>query len=281
MLLTFASSLVFLSSASAVPSAPWDALRDDVNVWEREEMILDGDMRAEGQDEAFHMAKDLFPPVKEGAASSEAVSSAFVSSRPTVLSILVEGESVQLQDVPLDAWFAPYIQSIAERSLVSGYRDDAGRLTGFFGVGDFVTIGQLAKVLVRSADIDICSDSPNNRSAFGHWSAPYVSCAESGKWTLFMDGSLDVERPATRAEVVGTLLQALGVKPADAVETSFVDVRPSTPFADAIAQAQKNGIVSGYRDAQGNALHRFGPFDAVTRAEFAKMVVRGLEEYGD
>jgi hypothetical protein len=52
-------------------------------------------------------------------------------------------------------------------------------------------------------------------------------------------------------------------------------------MAASIEQARADGIVSGYNDDDGNPTGFFGPDDAVTRAEFAKMVVLAIQVYGD
>ncbi len=280
MILPLLTSLL-VASASAPTATLWDDVQKDIDAWNREASIMDTDLQSEEQDALFHSAVDLFPAVGAGAASSAGSSIPTSIAKPSGLVIHVDGASVTLQDVPVDAWYAFAVRTMAEKSMISGYRDSAGKPTGFFGPGDSVTVAQLAKVLTQAADIseESCPTEPLNRSATGHWSASYVSCAEKEAWSLFTDASMNVERPATRAEVVGTLLQALRIKPASSFVTPFTDVRTTTAYADAIAQAHKDKIINGYKDAQGNLLHRFGPFDPVTRAEFAKIVVGGLEAY--
>ncbi len=55
----------------------------------------------------------------------------------------------------------------------------------------------------------------------------------------------------------------------------FSDVQQSTWFAPYVRQAAEAGIVSGYRDAQGNPLGRFKPSNEITVAEALKIVVEG------
>jgi uncharacterized protein YkwD len=52
--------------------------------------------------------------------------------------------------------------------------------------------------------------------------------------------------------------------------TGFSDVGKSTLYADEIKLLAKLGVVSGYSDG------RFGPYDRVTRQQFAKMIVLSL-----
>jgi hypothetical protein len=51
----------------------------------------------------------------------------------------------------------------------------------------------------------------------------------------------------------------------------FNDVPSNAWFASFVHQLMERGIVSGYKDAQGNPLHEFRPTNSVTYAELAKM----------
>ncbi len=57
-------------------------------------------------------------------------------------------------DVPADAWFAPYVGQAADLGIVSGYRDNAGNLTGKFGPGDRVSVAQSLKMEIGTLGID-------------------------------------------------------------------------------------------------------------------------------
>jgi hypothetical protein len=50
-------------------------------------------------------------------------------------------------------------------------------------------------------------------------------------------------------------------------------------FASAIETASDKGIVSGYKDQDGNATGMFGPLDLVNRAAVSKIVVNALRVY--
>lgn len=97
---------------------------------------------------------------------------------------------------------------------------------------------------------------------------------------MYADGSVDLLRPATRAEVVVTLLQAFGVELVAIDATPFADIDSSTEFRSAILRAHEDRIVSGYADAEGNPTGRFGPLDAVNLAEVAMIVILARELYG-
>lgn len=279
MLLTLTTSLLALATSSTPPVSPFDEIYRNISDWNQEEVVADESYQRELQDNIFFLSSDIFPSDAIDTRASS-VASSFSSSIQSGIRIDVDGTDIVLRDVPADSWFAPFVQSIAKRSLVSGYRDESGAPTGFFGPSDSVTVGQLAKVLVLAIQLDPLSCATESPSLQSHWAASFLACAQKRGWSISTIPSLDLDRPATRAEVIGTLLQALNVKPSASSSQPFADVNGSTPFASAIDQAWKNGIINGYKDAAGNLLNRFGPSDPVTRAEFAKIIVRGLEEYG-
>jgi hypothetical protein len=78
-------------------------------------------------------------------------------------------------------------------------------------------------------------------------------------WTTDFGGFVD-----PTAHTVGS------ASPSTGTGTSFSDVSGSTRYADEIMLLAKRGIVSGYSDG------RFGPYDRVTRQQFAKMIVLAL-----
>jgi hypothetical protein len=49
-------------------------------------------------------------------------------------------------DVSDEAWYAPYVTSLAEWGIVSGYRDASGNTTGQFGPGNSVTVAEVLKM---------------------------------------------------------------------------------------------------------------------------------------
>ena len=139
----------------------------------------------------------------------------------------------------------------------------------------------MTKVLVYALGVSPvdCPSQTGNLSASGTWSAQFVSCAEQRHWSLFTDGTVDVHRPATRSEVIVTLMQAFNISPVAASGSIFTDVQPSMTFGGYIARAKQDGIVSGYTDENGDPTGLFGPDDNVTRAAFAKIVTGAMQVY--
>jgi len=263
-------------------AASGDELQLDLEAWKsgredetRQQLWLD-------QDAELQFEVQLFPDAPDGEGES-ALDRARDERIGDYVTANIEGSLVVFLDVPRTSWFAPYVRDIAERGIVSGYRDTAGKPSGYFGPGDNVTIEQMAKVMVLAAGklSDDCPAYPVNLSASGNWSASYVSCAEKSGWVVYSDGTADVRQNATRGQVIVTMLQAFGVTPGPRTGTGFADVSFSTQFGSFIEKAQTDGIVSGYTDDDGIPNGLFGPEDPVTRAEFAKIVTLGKQQYAD
>ena len=203
------------------------------------------------------------------------------SSEATHIETEVKGSTVVFFDVPVGAWFASFVDTVARRGILTGYRDGNGQQTGEFGPGNPVTIGELAKIAHEMAGIDETAVSvpPVNPNALGKWFTKYIASAEDHGWTIYMDPDLDLVRPATRGEVLMTLLQVLNVPLQWVTGTVFTDVQKRTPYASAIETAAAVHLVSGATDETGKPTGLFHPDDPITRAEMAKILITAEEEF--
>lgn len=278
VLLTVCS--VFFHSTAFSASYP-DAWADDLDASQTEQGYEEQSQDALMEDARWQGKQDLFP---EELSTDDRTSLERLRDERTgaYLSVDVGGSTLLFRDVPRQAWFAPYVRSIAQLRIVSGYALPDGSPAGLFGPGDSVTIEQLAKIIIHASgrDPSACPLPPINLTASGSWSASYVSCAEQAGWAIYGDGSVDVHRPALRSEVIVSLLEAFDVAIGERTGEEFTDVSPSTEFAGFIEQAKRDGIVTGYTDAAGVPTGMFGPQDPVSRAELSKMIVLGMQLYG-
>ncbi len=192
------------------------------------------------------------------------------------VTVTIDKEETIFSDVPQEAWFAPYVFNVARKNVFSGYRDKSGNLTGVFGPGNNVTVAELAKVVHRLAGIEEGSGEPENVSAKGQWYAAFIASAEKLGWTIYSDAVVDPNRPATRGEVLVTLLQALDHPVTWQRGEMFTDVTAHTPFAAAIETAADLEIVSGTQDVHGSDTGLFGPQDPINRAEMAKIIDKAM-----
>ncbi len=193
----------------------------------------------------------------------------------THVSGFVDGKALTFTDVAMNEWYAPFIFNAVKTNMMSGYNSANGEANGLFGPGDTVSLAQLAKVAHRLAGIDETSfrGTPMNTAANGQWFSSFYLSAERLSWVVFRNPRENPNRPATRAEVIATLLQALDVERVWPKGDLFRDVTPTTPYADVIETAALDGLVS--IDANGT----FAPERAINRAELAKLLMTAVELY--
>ena len=89
------------------------------------------------------------------------------------------------------------------------------------------------------------------------------------------DGNFEPSEPLTRGQAAALLARACGAEAAEEVtEPPFLDVFSSTPYAKSINAGRRAGLLSG--DGRG----QFHPESAVTRQEFAVLVMNAVHKYG-
>lgn len=194
-----------------------------------------------------------------------------------VMKGLDEIEGTVFSDVGQKDWFAPYVTSLAEWGVVSGLRDASGKSTGEYKPGRDVTIAEMLKMAMKSADVNM-EECPatTTRVGAGHWAVKYVSCAEQSHMRLLDPArKVNIDRPATRAEVLTIIHDAFGDK-VPALYSNYKDTAGHALEPD-IAYATLAGLVSGDTDSKGNAKGTFRPDGAINRAEAAKIVYERLK----
>lgn len=182
------------------------------------------------------------------------------------------------RDVAANAWYNPYISSLAEWGIVSGYRNTGGQLTGEFMPGNNVTIAEALKMAMIAAKIDLsaCTVTPRHSEAANHWARVYVACAEQMNMRMFRVSAPSLNAPAKRAQVIAIINDAFGedVLP---LYSSFRDTAGNLWESD-IAYAALMGIVSGDTDTNGNPTGYFRPDDNIVRAETAKVIYEKIKD---
>ncbi len=201
--------------------------------------------------------------------------------KDSLISPTVYGETVVFTDVPQNSWFAEYAFKAAKFGIISGYKNKSGTSLGLFGPERSVTLAELSKIthVMMGLDEKKYGDSPDNLSAHGQWYSSYVTSAEKMDWSIYTDPALNLDRPATRGEILKTFLQALDIPLEWPKGDVFKDVSRRTSFASSIETAYRLGIVSGKTDSDGKPTGYFGPNDPVNRAELSKMVSVILDKY--
>jgi hypothetical protein len=213
-------------------------------------------------------------PSSSASSSSSAGTLDGLPARRGYLLMTVDGHEVLFRDVPVAAWFAPYVRILVERGIAQGYRDSEGNLTGLFGPANPVTHAEILKMALAAAGTPLSPGVPRNRFARADWSAAYVKTAEDLGLSVY-GPSLDVRLPATRAQVVQTILEVFHVETTQG-DNPFSDLPDSSPFAPAVETAHALGLIGGDTDAEGNPKGTVRPDGFINRAEVSKMVARLL-----
>lgn len=130
----------------------------------------------------------------------------------TKIAILAFGHSVNptpnehpFQDVPLNSWYAPYVEEAKRLGFVSGYD------TGGFGPNDFVTRAAALKILLGAAGINTSGLTPDFPDvATDAWFADYVGFAQANEIVGgYADGSFGPGNNMTRAQVAKVVIKIL------------------------------------------------------------------------
>lgn len=98
-----------------------------------------------------------------------------------------------------------------------------------------------------------------------------------GKGLAFFEVLDDLNRELDAMEQGGTGLDDLVEQLEGSGGGAFTDVLQSEWYAQYVGRVAQWGIVSGYKDAQGRPLRRFGPGDPVTIAEMLKMALKAAK----
>jgi hypothetical protein len=194
-----------------------------------------------------------------------------------LLNTLDDLSGPSFSDVSDADWFSPYVASVSDWGIVSGYKDAQGNPTGVFGPANAVTVAEMLKMAAEAAQVDedVCGVAPSTHAqAAGHWAAKYIACAEQMKVRILEDAS-DINRQAKRAEVLAIMDDIFK----DSVPPLFSNFRDTAghPLEADIAFGYLRGIVSGDKDSRGTELGTFRPDASINRAEVAKIIYQRLK----
>lgn len=167
-------------------------------------------------------------------------------------------------------WATDYIDELVSQNVVSGYDN------GNFGPDDSLTRGQMAKiaVLAFSIELDSTYDAGFADVDSSAWYAEYVNtAAKNGVVGGYTDadgvstGYFGPDDTVNRAQAAKILVNAASLTTDTSGAPHFDDVASGDWYYDYVETAYNNTVVDGYSD--GN----YGPADAVTRGQIAKMTV--------
>lgn len=127
------------------------------------------------------------------------------------LKVSMEGQEVVFRDVPVQEWYAPYVASVLQSGIASGYRDAEGNLKGEYGPANPVTYAEIAKMTLESSSNPITTGDTRNITAQEHWASSYIFTAEQLHFAAY-ERRLNIDAPATRGAVMQTIVDALPIR---------------------------------------------------------------------
>ena len=191
-------------------------------------------------------------------------------------------------DVDYSSWYAPGVDFVASRGLMTGYADAT-----IFGVGNALTRGELATILWRNACPDEAAsyDPTAAKDATGiAGSADGMFYTAAANWAVAKGVIKGIERPggtldfaadeSVTFEQLVTILGRLCAAPdeleaAGADLSAFVDgVDASEWSAPYIKWAVDKGLIEGYDEPAGK---RLAPGENVARERVATVLMRVFE----
>lgn len=217
-------------------------------------------------DEGFFSAVELdVHPSNEGQAE---IAERFLAALPEK-----RGPVFPFADVAQDRWSYPYVKTLSDRGTVQGVSANTFAPEGQLTRGQLVTLlGRMAGV--RASDYPHCAFSD---VADGAYYAPYIEWARRVNIVSGVgENHFAPDAAATReqlAVIVDYFALQQGILTIGAAVGSlpFTDAAAVSPWArDAVAQLQREGVLSGYPNSA------FRPQNFVTREEACKILCEAL-----
>ncbi len=171
-------------------------------------------------------------PTGDAATPAQALTKEMLQSVRNLLKMTLKGKIIVFKDIPIESWFAPYVASVIQSGIASGYKDVKGNLTGEFGPARNITYAEIAKMTLEAANLSPANTLavPTNRSARNHWAAAYIDILERLGATVYTD-QLNVNASASRGAVIQTIVDVLEIS------------APSAPAP--VAPASGSGTTAG------------------------------------
>ena len=190
-------------------------------------------------------------------------------------------------DVDYNSWYAPGVEFVASRGLMTGYEG-----TTLFGVGNALTRGELATILWRNACPDEAAsyDPAAAKDTTGiAGSADGMFYTAAANWAVEKGVITGIERPGgaldfaadepVTFEQLVTILGRLGAAPGE-LEAAGSDLSAFVDGADAsewsapyLKWAADKGLVEGYDDPSGK---RLAPGENAARERAATVLMRAF-----
>ncbi|CAG9609385.1 S-layer homology domain-containing protein [Pseudoneobacillus rhizosphaerae] len=178
-----------------------------------------------------------------------------------------ESDSLKFSDVPKDKPYASAVYQLAERNIISGYKD------GSFKPGASITRGQAASIISKLLKLDTrnVKDQGFKDVSPNLWSYQAISAvAEKGIFRGYGDGRFGPNDKITRAQMASIIIKAFEFNyyTHNYQATPFKDIELLKSHKDSVLTLYKLGIISGTTPST------FSPNDPITRAQAAVLITK-------
>lgn len=187
----------------------------------------------------------------------------------------VFAQATSFTDVESSYWANPYVQSLTQKNVISGFPDGTFRPDAQMTRAQFASV--LAGAFLRN---DVRAPITFSDVPADHWAAEVISQAYSKGWLSgYPDGTFGLDQPITRLEVLVSLTNGLGLatdgQTAALLET-FEDSGEIPDWAaDAIAIAADQQLAVNYPNVR-----QLDPLKNASRAEIAAITHQALVSAG-
>jgi uncharacterized surface protein with fasciclin (FAS1) repeats len=185
--------------------------------------------------------------------------------------------TVNLSDVTSDYWARPFIQTLADNNVISGFPDGSFRPNQSVTRAEFAALIQKAfgnQNRVRQLSAGGFSDVPA-----GYWAAAAIQNAyEIGFLSGYPGNVFRPNQQIPKVEAIVSISNGLGLSASDTsvLNTSYSDASAIPNYAvSSVAAATQANLVVNYPDVK-----QLNPQQALTRAEAAALLYQALVRQG-
>ena len=183
--------------------------------------------------------------------------------------------AVQFSDVPQDYWARPFIEALADRQILAGFRDNK------FEPSQPMTRAQLAAILPKIAEHSLSEKAVKFQDVKSdYWAATTIEkTVKMGFLKGYPGNAFRPNESVSRAQVLAALANGLNLKPSvpSAQTLAFYQDAKQVPnwAIDQVAAATEAGLVVNYPKPE-----ILNPNAKATRADVAAMVYQALVKSG-
>ena len=177
------------------------------------------------------------------------------------------------EDINSKEWYSPYVYSLNNQGIISGYEDNKNNKTTF-KPDQPITRAEFIKLTIKAFDFPTSyEDVPYSDIQYGEWYFQYVSSAtQFGLVNGYQDNTFRPFNPITRAEALKIILSAQKIKIPNSEKNIFTDTEGHWA-QKYINYAYENNLVKGVNEKT------FEPNRPINRAEAAKLIIEAQSYY--